>query len=73
MHYCKLMFCNHLFFFPIERERSLVSNLGSNMPLQPLMDIFLEYKITERPTAENITRLVKKAAKMSLVKGPSFG
>ena len=46
-------------------ERNLINFVGEKK--------LLEYQITERPTAENITRLINKAAKISLIRRPLFG
>ena len=57
----------------LEREREMINEFNIYTPVQPVMDIFLEYRISEKPTPHNIKQLVVKAATMALIRGPSFG
>ena len=56
-----------------EREKVLIKNFTVNTPIQPLKDIFLEFKMSDRLTTQNLKKLVIKVAKMALIRGPTFG
>ena len=54
------------------QEEELLSNFSESTDSQAVIDIFSEFGILNLPTVENLPELIKKAAKMALIKQPCF-
>ena len=69
----KELFASYMNFLP-PREMALLTRFadGKSKKQQAVIDILSESKIFERPTQDNIKTLCLKAAKISLIRLPSY-